>query len=118
VERAGMLSCQMASHLPDLAAELAEPLLHVAEDAAVAPVGIADLAGNPLQRVLQACADLGRSLARPDHGLGAGLLAGAHGGSVVRGRGYTATRPAGPTGDRSGRSLGFARAGGGVGRLW
>ena len=49
-----MLARKIASHLPDLAAELAEPLLHIGEDPAVAAVGIADLAGNPPQRVLQA----------------------------------------------------------------
>ena len=83
-ERPGVLLRQPGANLADLAAELAEPLLHVGQSIAVAPVRIPDLACDPLQRVLQAgCgAGLGRLLAWLDDGLGLGLVGGRHGGSV------------------------------------
>ena len=53
-ERARVLLRQGGGDLLHLAAELAESRLHVRQHVAVAPIGVPDLTGNALQRILQA----------------------------------------------------------------
>ena len=115
---AGVLLRQLGADLADLPAELAESLLHVGQNIAVAPVGIPDLAGDPLQRVLQAGgaqawdgASLGRTtgwvLAWSEDDMAVPL------GPESAGRGTARSRQS--QRGRSKRSgLGFGRAGGGV----
>ena len=126
-ERAGVLLRPPGADLLDLAGELAQALLHIGQGVAMAPVGVPDLAGDPLQGILQAgcgCrAGLRRRLAgllawrlRLDDGLGLGLVEGRHGGSVgpeSAGRGTPRSRRS-QWGESKRADLGFVRAGGGV----